>query len=77
MDLIKRAPVEGDKRRVLISLTTTSEALFEQISPLVKQQYQYLEQAWGKELVSTLYGAVDSLLAVKEVEVKKVELPPK
>lgn len=77
MNLIKRDPVKGDKRRVMISLTPTSETLFEQISPLVQQQYQYLEQAWGEEMMAKLYQAVDTLLNVKEIEVRRVKLPEK
>ena len=75
MELVQRQPVEGDKRRVFISLTDTSKQLIEQMAPLVQQQYRNLEQAWGKQRLHTLYDSIDTLMECQTLEVKRVELP--
>lgn len=74
MKLIKRSPVKGDKRRVLISLTQASKSLIQEMVPHVQQQYRNLEDAWGKELVAQLYEAIEKIQVVKEVEVESVKL---
>lgn len=75
MEYIKRDPVKGDKRRVMISLTPKSKKLIQEMVPYVKAQYQLLEDAWGKELVSQLFDTVDAIMEVRDVEVEHVKLP--
>ncbi|MFT5707884.1 MAG: homoprotocatechuate degradation regulator HpaR [Oceanospirillaceae bacterium] len=75
MGLISRKAIAGDKRRVLILLTSKSEALAAKILPLIKQQYQLIEQAWGTELIAQLYVDVEHLIQLKTVKVQQVELP--
>jgi len=76
MGLISREPLQGDKRRVLISLTAKSEELSREIIPLVQQQYHLIEQAWGPELIAKIYADIESLIELSHVQVKPVQLPP-
>ncbi|EPJ49927.1 MAG: hypothetical protein OFPI_21870 [Osedax symbiont Rs2] len=75
MGLISREPMQGDKRRVLISLTTKSEQLSREIIPLVQHQYHLIEQAWGPDLISQIYNDIESLIERSNVKVKPVQLP--
>lgn len=75
MEYIKRDPVKGDKRRVMISLTPKSRRLIQEMVPYVQQQYQLLEQAWGKELVDQLFNTVDAVMEVRDLPVEHVKLP--
>lgn len=77
MGHIKRDPIKGDKRRVLISLTPKSKKLIAEMVPLVQEQYQKLEDAWGKELVEQLHETIDALMAVRDVPVEHITLPAK
>ena len=75
MGLIDRQPLKGDKRRVLISLTAKSEQLAREIIPLVQQQYQLIEQAWGSDLIAQIYTDIESLIELSNIKVKPVQLP--
>ena len=75
MGLIAREPLQGDKRRVLISLTAKSEQLAREIIPLVQQQYHLIEQAWGPDLITQIYTDIESLIECSQVQVKSVQLP--
>ena len=75
MGLVKRDPVSGDKRRVLVSTTPASDQLIQQMAPLVQQQYLLLEEAWGKDLIDQLYRLLDDVMALKDVPGKRIDLP--
>jgi homoprotocatechuate degradation regulator HpaR len=75
MGLIRREPLPGDKRRVLIFLTEKSERLAEEIIPLIRQQYQLIEEAWGSTLINQIYADIESLIQLNDVKVKQVMLP--
>lgn len=75
MGLIKRQPIKEDKRRVRILLSSTSKSLMDEIIPLIQQQYQLLEDAWGQDLVNQLFDTIDDCLAVKNIPVEHIELP--
>jgi homoprotocatechuate degradation regulator HpaR len=75
MGLIRREPLPGDKRRVLIFLTKKSERLAEEIIPLIRQQYQLIEEAWGSTLINQIYADIESLIQLNNVKVKQVMLP--
>lgn len=75
MELIRREPMPGDKRRVLIFLTKKSECLAEDIIPLIRQQYQLIEEAWGSTLINQIYADIESLIQLNDVKVKQVLLP--
>ncbi len=75
MGLVDRRPMDNDKRRVLIFLTPKSEQLAEQILPLIRKQYQLIEDAWGAELVAQIYTDMYTLIELKKVKVQQVPLP--
>lgn len=77
MELVDRKAMEGDKRRVLIFLTPKSAQLAEQILPLIQQQYQLIEQAWGAPLIRQIYADMEALVALKTTSVQQVQLPDK
>lgn len=75
MDLVKRSRFADDQRRVLVALTDKSEKLVAEMAPLIEQQYTLLEEAMGKELLSSLYTVLDQVLAADKKDVARVELP--
>jgi homoprotocatechuate degradation regulator HpaR len=75
MDVIFRETVPGDKRRVSISLTGKGQKLIAEMAPLVQQQYELLEEAYGKDLIVQLYQALDAFMLQKDTVVKRIELP--
>ena len=75
LTLIKRYPVEQDKRRMLIDLTEKSRALITEVTPLIIEQYHYVREAFGVGLVDQLYDSLDALIAQQERSVKRVSLP--
>jgi len=75
MDLVKRSRFADDQRRVLVALTDKSEKLVAEMAPLIEKQYTLLEEAMGKELLSSLYTVLDQVLAADKKDVARVELP--
>lgn len=75
MELVKRSRFADDQRRVLVALTDKSEKLVAEMAPLIEQQYTLLEEAMGKELLSSLYTVLDQVLAADKKDVARVELP--
>jgi homoprotocatechuate degradation regulator HpaR len=62
MNLVKRAAVKTDKRRVNISLTPRGKALVNEIMPIFDAIYQQLENAVGAEKLDTLYHVLDDMM---------------
>ncbi|MFC5476262.1 homoprotocatechuate degradation operon regulator HpaR [Paraherbaspirillum soli] len=75
IDLVERARVDADQRRVLVSLTAKSQALVQEIAPLIEAQYQNLESGVGSKTVRDLYQALDRFLAKQDIPIAAVELP--
>ncbi len=73
--LIKRKIIPEDRRRFLVSLTPKSQKLIIEMAPLVEQQYELLEKAYGKQLIAQLYQVIDNFMLLKERPVKQVKLP--
>lgn len=76
-DLIKRRGMLSDKRRQIISLTSKSRQLIDKMAPLVNQQYQFIEDAWGKELLDNLYQTLDAIMESKNTPIRHVGLNEK
>lgn len=66
LGLVDRKRMEQDQRRVLVSLTSKSKALVEQITPLSEQTYHELEGMLGRDFITALYGQLDQLLQALE-----------
>lgn len=66
--LVTKTRFPDDQRRVLVSLTPTSMKLVKVVAGELERTYAELEQAVGKDVVSRVYEAVDTLLAGLERE---------
>ncbi|MDB5951807.1 MAG: hpaR [Massilia sp.] len=73
--LVQRVRVEADQRRVLVSLAAKGDALIDEMAPLIELQYQYLEQAFGKNSLEALSGALEGFIGAQAGAVRRVELP--
>ena len=58
---IQRRKSETDQRRTLISLTASSHALFEQVSPEVEKRYQQLLERFGESNLQQLSALLQAL----------------
>ena len=74
MQLIDKTGMPGDKRRLNITLTTQATALIETISPLISEQYSYLEEAYGKPVFDQLQDILVLFAETEEVSVRQVTL---
>ena len=74
--LVQRIRVEADQRRVLVSLAPKGDALIDEMAPLIELQYQYLEQALGKNSLESLSGALEGFIGAQVTPVRRVALPP-
>ncbi len=74
--LVQRLRVETDQRRVLVSLTPKGDVLIDEMAPLIELQYQYLEQAFGKNSLEALSGALEGFIDAQTQPVRRVALPP-
>lgn len=74
--LVQRIRVEVDQRRVLVSLAPKGDTLIDQMAPLIELQYQYLEQAFGENLLESLARALEGFIGAQVTPVRRVVLPP-
>ncbi|HJW25936.1 MAG TPA: homoprotocatechuate degradation operon regulator HpaR [Rhodocyclaceae bacterium] len=75
MGLITRTRMQEDQRRLLIRLTPKAEKLVAELGPLIVEQYHYLEEAFGQELLEELYRVMDKVIAAERAPVRQVKLP--
>ena len=71
-DLVHKKKIEGDRRRVSVSLTEQGRNLIGTMVPLVQRRYELLEEAYGKELIVQLYRALDDFMLKKETAVRRI-----
>ncbi|MBS0613365.1 MAG: homoprotocatechuate degradation operon regulator HpaR [Proteobacteria bacterium] len=62
MDLIKRARLDRDLRRVSVSLTPRSRALAMRVAPRIEAVYRDIEQRIGAEVCERFYRTLDHLI---------------
>ncbi|MDE2429862.1 MAG: homoprotocatechuate degradation operon regulator HpaR [Burkholderiales bacterium] len=74
IDLITRAPVASDQRRVLVSLSERGLQLMAEIAPLIDQQYQHIEKVIGKQSINNLILALEQFTKAAEDTVQQVDL---
>jgi len=63
MGLVRRAKVDGDLRRVRVSLTPKSLALAARIAPQVEAAYAAIEARIGRQFTAEFYRTLDDLIA--------------
>lgn len=61
--LVKRERIDGDLRRVKVSLTPKSRALAARIAPQVEAAYAAIEARIGREFTDDFYRTLDELIA--------------
>jgi homoprotocatechuate degradation regulator HpaR len=64
MGLVKRARMDHDQRRLLVSLTPKSRGLAAKMSPQIEATYRELEAKLGERFTQDLYATLDSLIEV-------------
>lgn len=62
--LVSRMPVEGDRRRRLISLTDRSRALAARMAPGIEAVYERLGERLDEAKLRGLYRSLDELIAL-------------
>lgn len=75
MGLIARNRVETDQRRLLVRLTPEGDRLIGEMTPLIEQQYQNIELAFGKRTFDALEAALEGFIRVQGKRVQQVALP--
>jgi DNA-binding MarR family transcriptional regulator len=73
--LITRTRFETDQRRVTVGLTAKGQGVVDELSPLIRAQYQVIEQSFGPELIRELYALMDRVLEVDDLAIPKLPLP--
>ena len=63
MGLVARERLAHDQRRVMVSLTPASRAMFRQMKPRIEAVYQSLEADLGPGLTAEIYSTLDRFLA--------------
>jgi homoprotocatechuate degradation regulator HpaR len=64
MGLVKRARLDHDQRRLLVSLTPKSRSLAAKMSPQIEATYIELEARLGERFTKDLYATLDGLIEV-------------
>jgi homoprotocatechuate degradation regulator HpaR len=64
--LVKRERIDGDLRRVKVSLTPKSRALAARIAPQVEAAYSAIEARIGREFTADFYRTLDDLIVALE-----------
>ena len=59
--LVKRAAVEGDNRRKLITLAPRGKDLYAKMAPLSEAQYKKIESQIGQNNIEALYRLLDKI----------------
>lgn len=63
LGLVRRDKVDGDLRRVRVSLTPKSRALAARIAPQVEAAYAAIEARIGRQFTAEFYRTLDDLIA--------------
>lgn len=72
--LIQRNRIAEDQRRVLVRLAPLGDELMSKMAPMIDLQYQYIEQAFGKQAIDALFKALEGFIAAQGDAVEHVEL---
>ncbi|MGZ5199122.1 MAG: homoprotocatechuate degradation operon regulator HpaR [Telluria sp.] len=75
--LVTRERMATDQRRVIVRMTTTGDRLLGEIAPLIAEQYEHIDAAYGHEVLDNLYAALQAFMRAEQDGVPQVELPPR
>lgn len=76
MGLVERTRFPDDQRRVRVTLTERSRQIVMAIAPLIEEQYRYIEEAFGPDLIRELYQVIDQVITAERGPIRRVSLPP-
>jgi len=66
LGLVRRDRIDGDLRRVKVSLTPKSRALASRVAPQVEAAYAAIEARIGHQFTTEFYRTLDKLIAALE-----------
>jgi homoprotocatechuate degradation regulator HpaR len=75
MKLLHRERMAEDQRRVIVRLAAKGDLLMSEIAPLIAEQYQSIEQTYGRKLLDDLFKALEGFMDADKPPVPRVELP--
>lgn len=64
LGLVHRSQRDRDQRRRSVALTDASRGIVERLLPRIEAEYRRLDEAWGRDTVTGLYGMLDRILAL-------------
>ena len=73
--LVTRERIPGDQRRVIVKLSQKGIDLLKQVGPLIEQQYAYIEEACGKQVLDDLFHVLETFVDLSKRPIKHVDLP--
>lgn len=73
--LVKKSPNPEDPRRLIVRLATKGDRLLTEMAPLIDEQYQYIEQAYGKRMLDDLFELLQVFMRAGDKAVQKIDLP--
>jgi homoprotocatechuate degradation regulator HpaR len=63
LGLVTRERMEGDQRRVLVSVSAKGQRLADRLAPRIESIYSQLESDIGLDIAETLYETLDAMSA--------------
>ncbi len=63
LGFVRRGRIDGDQRRVRVSLTAKSRTLARRIAPQIEVTYTVIEAALGRAFTDETYRALDAMIA--------------
>ena len=61
--LVSRERMEGDQRRLVVTLKPKGRKIVQRLVPLIEERYAVLESALGTKSMQDVYDALDALLS--------------
>jgi homoprotocatechuate degradation regulator HpaR len=73
--LVHRERMAEDQRRVIVRLAPKGDQLLMEMAPLIDEQYQNIERAYGKRVFDDLFGALEAFIEAEKNPAPQVDLP--
>lgn len=72
--LVHRARIPEDQRRVIVRLAPKGDQLLTEMAPLIDEQYQHIEEAFGKRVFDDMFKALEVFIEAEKKPAPQVEL---
>ncbi|RZI40611.1 homoprotocatechuate degradation operon regulator HpaR [Herbaspirillum sp. HC18] len=73
--LVRKTPNPEDPRRMIVRLAAKGDRLLMEMAPLIDEQYQYIEQAYGKRMLDDMFELLQGFMGAGTTTVRKIDLP--